>query len=267
MPSDAITPRAVPGAGEPRAAEPAMLSHAPSPPTILVVDDDAALRLSVRHVLEALGATVYVATTGREALRVAPAIAAARGPDLVVLAVELPDMDGAAVCGALRAWTDVPVLVLSGRGSEADKVRLLDAGADDYVTKPFGAGEFAARVRARLRAARVRSARPEVPPRARLRIGDLELDVDGRVAMRDGRDLRLTRTEWEILRTLTVHAGRTLTHQEIFDAVWGQPFGDAVKSVRVHVTNLRRKVERVPSTPELIVTVRRDGYRLALPLA
>lgn len=237
---------------------------APSP-TILVVDDEPPIRAAVRHVLEALGATVYEAATGSDALAVAPALAASRGPDLVVLDVGLPDMDGAAVCRALRAWSAAPVLVLSGRHSEAEKVRLLDAGADDYLTKPFGPGELAARVRARLRRPHVALGR--APDRAPLCVGDLVIDFDRRAAARAGRDLRLTRIEWEILRTLAARAGLTLTHQEIFDAVWGQPFGDAVKNVRVHVTNLRQKIERVPSAPELIVTARGGGYRLEVAAA
>ncbi|HEY0780549.1 MAG TPA: response regulator transcription factor [Gemmatirosa sp.] len=262
MPADPTNTHAAADSGA--SASPGTLTapETATPPTILVVDDDASMRLIVRHVLEAFGATVYEAVSGRDALAVAPAMAAARGPDLVVLDVGLPDMDGAAVCRAFRTWSRAPVLVLSGRHSEAEKVRLLDAGADDYLTKPFGAGELAARVRARIRAAGVRGAPSPTVRHGPVRVGDLVLDVDGRVATRAGRELHLTRIEWEILRTLAVRAGEVLSHQDIFDTVWGQPFGDAVKSVRVHVTNLRRKIERVPSAPELIVTVRRDGYQL-----
>jgi len=238
-------------------------AHAAAHPaaTVLVVDDEPQIRHAVRHVLEELGATVYEAATGRDALDVA----AARGPDLVVLDLGLPDMDGAAVCRELRAWSPAPVLVLSARHSEQEKIRLLDVGADDYLTKPFGSGELAARVRAQLRRANMRAAgASELAP---LRAGDLVVDFHRRVATRAGRSLGLTPIEWGILRTLAAEAGRTLTHKQIFDAVWARQFGNAAQYLRVHVTNLRRKIERVPSSPELIVTEPGVGYRFEPPRA
>ena len=227
--------------------------------TVLVVDDEPQIRHAVRRVLEELGATVYEAATGRDALD----LAAARGPDLVVLDLGLPDMDGIAVCRELRTWSPAPVLVLSARHSEQEKIRLLDAGADDYLTKPFGPGELAARVRAQLRRANMRAAgASELTP---LRVGDLVIDFHRRVATRSGRSLGLTPIEWGILRTLAAEAGRTLTHKQIFDAVWARQFGNAAQYLRVHVTNLRRKIERVPSSPELIVTEPGVGYRFEPP--
>ncbi len=231
----------------------------PVPPTVLVVDDEPQIRHAVRHVLEELGATVFEAATGRDALDTA----AARGPDLVVLDLGLPDMDGITVCRELRSWSPAPVLVLSARHSEQEKIRLLDAGADDYLTKPFGPGELAARVRAQLRRANMRAAgASELTP---LRVGDLVIDFHRRVATRGGQSLGLTPIEWGILRTLAAEAGRTLTHKQIFDAVWARQFGNAAQYLRVHVTNLRRKIERVPSSPELIVTEPGVGYRFEPP--
>ncbi len=234
---------------------------APAPPAVLVVDDEPQIRHAVRHVLEELGATVYEAATGRDALDTA----AARGPDLIVLDLGLPDMDGATVTRELRAWSPAPILVLSARHSEQEKIRLLDAGADDYLTKPFGPGELAARVRAQLRRANMRAAGGN--ELATLRAGDLVVDFHRRVATRAGRSLGLTPIEWGILRTLAAQAGRTLTHKQIFDAVWARQFGNAAQYLRVHVTNLRRKIERVPSSPELIVTEPGVGYRFDTPKA
>ncbi|MDQ6926366.1 MAG: response regulator transcription factor [Candidatus Eremiobacteraeota bacterium] len=226
---------------------------------MLVVDDEPQIRQVVRHVLEELGVTVYEAATGRAALDVA----AARIPDLVVLDLGLPDMDGAALCRELRAWSAAPVLVLSARHSEQEKIRLLDAGADDYLTKPFGPGELAARVRAQLRRANMRVTGTTEP--SPLHIEDLVVDFHRRVATRAGESLGLTPIEWGILRTLAAEPGRTLTHKQIFDKVWARQFGNAAQYLRVHVTNLRRKVERVPSSPELIVTEPGVGYRFEPP--
>ena len=231
--------------------------------TVLVVDDEAPIRRAVRHALAEqappIAGRVAEAATGAAAL----AHAAAERPALVVLDLGLPDMDGAAVTRELRAWSPAPVLVLSARHSEQEKVRLLDAGADDYLTKPFGPGELAARVRAQLRRANMRAAGgTELAP---LKAGDLVIDFHRRVATRGGRPLGLTPIEWGILRTLAAEAGRTLTHKQIFDAVWARQFGNAAQYLRVHVTNLRRKVERVPSSPELIVTEPGVGYRFEPP--
>jgi len=235
-------------------------------PAVLVVEDEPELRAALRRVLEGLGARVTEASTGADAL----AAAAHEPPDLVVLDLGLPDVQGDEVCRTLRAdpaTSHVPIVVVSARHSEDEKVRLLDAGADDYLTKPFGSAELAARVRAHLRrAASAAGTRPtEAPAVARtLRLGTLELDVVNRVATRDGRPVHLTPIEWGLLRALAAEPGRTLTHQQLFDAVWRREYGNAAQYLRVHLTNLRRKVEPNPSLPVYIVTEPGVGYRLEL---
>jgi len=228
-----------------------------APPTVLVVEDQDEIRGALRRVLEELGARVIEASTGEQGI----ALAADESPDLVVLDLGLPDVQGDEVCRAVRATSHVPIVVVSARHSEEEKVRLLDAGADDYLTKPFGPAELAARVRAHLR----RAQRADTPaaPRA-LRLGDLELDVVNRVATRAGTPVHLTPIEWGLLRALAAEPGRTLTHQQLFDAVWRREYGNAAQYLRVHVTNLRRKVEPNPSLPVYIVTEPGVGYRLEL---
>lgn len=239
---------------------PAASASTPAPDaTVLVVDDDAPIRRAVRHVLTELGVDVLEAGTGEEAL----ALAAARGPALVVLDLGLPGLDGEAVTRDLRGWCTAPILVLSARHGEQEKVRLLDAGADDYLTKPFAPAELAARVRAHLRRARLAGAAPDGPEP--LVDGPLTVDFRRRVATRDGAPLHLTPIEWGILRALAAEPGRTLTQKQLFDAVWRRPFGNAGQYLRVHVTNLRRKVERVASAPRLIVTEPGVGYRFEPP--
>ena len=222
--------------------------------TILVVDDERKIAQLIRDYLEAAGFAVATAADGREALM----RARTEHPDLVVLDLGLPDVSGDDVCRAVRAASDAPIVIVSARHSEQEKVRLLDAGADDYLTKPFGPAELAARVRAHLRRAR----RAESPNGRPLRLGDLELDLAGRVATRDGKQVHLTPIEWGILRALAAEPGRTRTHQQIFDAVWGREYGNAAQYLRVHITNLRRKVEPDPALPTFVVTEPGVGYRL-----
>jgi len=235
-------------------------------PVVLVVEDEPELRAALRRVLEGLGARVTEASTGADALDAAQR----EPPDLVVLDLGLPDVQGDEVCRTLRAdaaTAHVPIVVVSARHSEDEKVRLLDAGADDYLTKPFGSAELAARVRAHLRrAANSAHARPAEAPAAAptLRLGTLELDITNRVATREGRAVHLTPIEWGLLRALAAAPGRTLTHQQLFDAVWRREYGNAAQYLRVHVTNLRRKVEPNPSLPVYIVTEPGVGYRLEL---
>jgi two-component system KDP operon response regulator KdpE len=185
------------------------------------------------------------------------ALAAAGQPALVVLDLGLPDRPGIEVCREIRRRSKAPIVVLSARHSESEKVALLDAGADDYLTKPFSTKELLARVRAHLR--RSASSESEAPQVIRTR--GLSLDFTQRRVSRDGVDVHLTPIEWEILRNLVRQAGRTLTHRQIFDLVWGQRSGNPQQYLRVHVTNLRRKVERDPARPELIVTEPGVGYR------
>ena len=222
--------------------------------TVLVIDDEPQIRRVVRSSLEADGARVLEAATGREGAD----LAAAERPDLIVLDLGLPDMPGLEVCRELRAWSTVPVLVLSARHSDQEKAALLDAGADDYVTKPFSPVEFRARVRAQLRRARLAGA---PAGEARIETGDLVIDLARRVVTRAGGAVHLTPTEWDLLRVFAVNAGRTLTHAYLFGQVWARSHGDAQQHLRVHVASLRRKLERDPVRPERIRTEPGVGYR------
>lgn len=223
-------------------------------PTVLVIDDEPQIRRAVRLALAALPADTLEAGTGAEGL----ALAAARRPDIVILDLGLPDATGLDVCRELRQWSRVPLVVLSARHAEAEKVALLNAGADDYVTKPFGLEELAARVRAQLRRAEgERSLWLNPVVRART----LTIDLRARVVTLRGTPVHLTPIEWELLRTFVAHAGRTLTHRQLFDAVWQQAHGNAQQYLRVYITSLRRKIETNPAAPELIVTEPGVGYR------
>ena len=182
--------------------------------TILVVDDEAPIRRAVKHALEAKDVRVLESATAREATT----LAAAERPDLVVLDLGLPDADGREVLTLVRSWSATPVLVLSARHSDAEKVALLDAGADDYLVKPFSPAELQARVRALLRRGRVGAGGAGEPI---MTADDLKLDLARPGAWRDGNEIHLTRTEWDLLRVFIKHAGRTLTHQQLFRAVWG----------------------------------------------
>ena len=220
---------------------------------VLVVDDEPQIRRVVRN---ALGdeARVIESSTGRTAIDEA----AAQRPDLVVLDLGLPDMGGIEVCREIRAWSTTPILVLSARHSDAEKVSLLDAGADDYITKPFSPSELQARVRALLRRARLA---PGLGAATAVTIGDVVIDPVKPSLKRAGASVHLTKTEWELLRTMLKHAGRTLTHRQLFHAVWGNSSGDMQQYLRVHVRSLRRKIEADPVRPRLIVTEPGVGYR------
>lgn len=221
--------------------------------TILVIEDDPPIRRAVKHVLADFAEHVLEAGTGATGI----ARASADRPDLVVLDLGLPDMPGLEVCKALRRFATMPIVVLSVRDSVQDKVALLNAGADDYVTKPFSTMEFVARVNAQLR-------RVQLGPTgaARLDVGDLTIDLAQRHVTRAGRQpVHLTRTEWGILRALAVQTGRTLTHRQIYGAVWGRRFGNPQQYLRVYVTKLRRKIEEDPLRPRHIVTEPGVGYR------
>jgi two-component system KDP operon response regulator KdpE len=189
-------------------------------------------------------------------------VATAERPTLVVLDLGLPDMAGIDVCRSLRSWSAAPIVVLSARHSDHEKASLLDSGADDYITKPFSNVEFAARIRANLRRAQASQIAASVQP---MQIGSLVADFTARVLRRGSETIHLTPIEWELLRTFVTQAGRTLTHQQIFNAVWGRAFGDPQQYLRVHVANLRRKIETDPVRPQLIVTEPGVGYRFELP--
>jgi two-component system KDP operon response regulator KdpE len=231
---------------------------APTPLTVLVIDDEPQIRRIVRSALQAPTTRIVEAKDGASGLD----LAAAERPQLIVLDLGLPDMSGAAVCQSLREWTRAPILVLSARHSDTEKVALLDAGADDYVTKPFSTTELQARVRALLR----RAARGETAgAETRIESGDLVIDLVGRTLTVSGVYVHLTRTEWEVLRALATQAGRTLTHQQLFREVWsGRSYGDAQQYLRVQVAHLRRKIERDIVRPQYIVTEPGIGYRFVI---
>jgi two-component system KDP operon response regulator KdpE len=221
---------------------------------VLVIDDEPGIRRVVRNALRDDVSSVLEAPSGGDGL----SIAAAERPDLIVLDLGLPDMDGIEVCRRLRVWTSVPILVLSARDSEDEKTALLDAGADDYVTKPFGPAELRARVRAQLRRAGMAKVPGGDEP---LQVGDLLIDVARRTVTRNGSTVHLTPTEWGLLVALVKNAGKTITHQQLFRAVWGSAHGDAQQYLRVYVAHLRRKIEPNPYEPKYIVTEPGVGYR------
>ena len=224
---------------------------------LLIIEDDAPIRRALRNALGGLAERWLEAPTGREGID----LTATERPDLVVLDLGLPDCAGIEVCREIRTWSRVPIVVLSARHSDLEKVQLLNAGADDYVTKPFSTTEFAARVRALLRRARL----PADDVATVVEAHGLTIDLLHRRVSRGTTAIRLTPTEWDILRALVSHAGRTLTHQQLFDAVWGDAAGNPQQYLRVHITNLRRKVEANPARPELVVTEPGVGYRAELP--
>jgi len=224
---------------------------------VLVIDDEPQIRRAVRDALSEVSSEVAEAADGNAGID-----AAVSGrPDLVILDLGLPDMAGIDVCRHIRRASAVPIIVLSARHSEHEKVDLLNAGADDYVTKPFSVLELVARVRAQLRRVRSSAAAGSMP----VMVGTLSVDTIARRVSRNGTQLHLTPIEWQILATLLRSAGRTLTHQQIFDAVWGREFGSPQQYLRVHITNLRRKIEINPAAPEIVITEPGVGYRVELP--
>ena len=225
--------------------------------TILVIDDEPQIRRVVRNALAGEGARVLEASTGREGIDTA----AAERPDLIVLDLGLPDVSGAEVCREIRGWSQVPIMVLSARHLDAEKVAMLDLGADDYITKPFSTAEFQARVRAQLRrAGRTRAGDGET----RVEAHGIVIDLVKRSVRRDGESVHLTPIEWQLLRTLAVNPGRTMTHRQLFGEVWARSHGDAQQHLRVHVANLRRKLEQDVVRPRLIITEPGVGYRFEL---
>ena len=221
---------------------------------VLVVDDEPQIRRVVRHALASTGHRVVEAATGRDAID----LAAAERPALIVLDLGLPDMSGIEVCREIRTWSSAPIIVLSARHADQEKVALLDAGADDYITKPFSPGELQARIRAQLRRSRLA---PAAGDGQVIAIGGLSIDPVKPSLKRDGVAIHLTKTEWELLRTLLKQAGRTLTHRQLFHSVWGNSSGDMQQYLRVHIRSLRRKMEADPVRPRLIVTEPGVGYR------
>ena len=221
---------------------------------MLIIDDEPKIRALLRDALVADGVSVVEASTGAEGI----GAALESRPQLIVLDLGLPDMDGVEVCRAVREWSTAPIVVLSARHSEDEKTTLLDAGADDYVTKPFGVPELRARIRAQLRRARMR---PVPGGDAPIRVDDLEIDLARKIVRRAGTAVHLTPTEWELLHELVINDGRTLTHRQLFHKVWGQSYGDPQGYLRVYVAHLRRKLEADPYNPRLLLTDAGVGYR------
>lgn len=224
------------------------------PPRILVVDDEPNILSTLGPLLRARGYDVLTAMTGRAAVQTVERDA----PDLIVLDLGLPDIDGVEVCRILRETHNVPIVVLSARGAEGDKVRALDLGADDYVMKPFGAEELLARIRAALR-------RSDAPPLASEPIvrGNLVIDRERFRVFREGDEVRLTPKEFELLTFLAQHPGRVLTHRTILKAIWGPNGVDQPEHLRVLIGALRKKIEANPASPQYILTEPWVGYRFA----
>ncbi len=222
-------------------------------PRILVVDDESGIRKFLRVSLTAHGYEVKEASTGAEALALAPDYR----PELVILDLGLPDMTGLDVIGQLREWSSAPILVLSVLEGEKQKVAALDAGADDYLTKPFGLPELLARVRASLRRSQQLPVEDPV-----FRHEELLVDLAARRVLSQEREVQLTPTEYELLRQLVLHAGKVLTHRQLLAKVWGPEYGDETHLLRVNVSNLRRKIEPDPVRPRHLVTEAGVGYRL-----
>jgi two-component system KDP operon response regulator KdpE len=225
-----------------------------SAPRVLVVDDEPQIRRALRVALRANGYVVSEAETGEEALD----MAAGAPPDLIVLDLGLPDLNGVDVCRRLREWTHAPVIVLSVHGDEEAKVRALDEGADDYVTKPFSMPELLARMRVALRHAALQAGDGD----GVIRAGGVEIDLARRVVSRAGTEVHLTPTEYGLLRYLAEHAGRVVTHGQLLRAVLGDEYEDAIASLRVFIASIRKKLEVDPARPRVIVTEPGVGYRL-----
>jgi two-component system KDP operon response regulator KdpE len=226
-------------------------------PVILVVDDDTAIQRALGPLLRARGYEPRVAANGADALR----LFADGVPDLVVLDLGLPDLEGTEVCRRLRAASAVPIIVLSARGGEADKVQALDLGADDYVTKPFGPEELMARIRVALR-----RAAPGVPPEAgQFEVGDLTIDYDRRRVLRGDLEIRLTPKEFELLSLLARNHDRVLTHRTILKAIWGANAVEQPEHLWTLVGQLRKKLEPDAANPRYLLSEPWVGYRLATP--
>ena len=228
------------------------MNNSPALPIALVIDDEPQIQRLLRVTLEANGYRVFDAATGSDGI----AQAAQRRPDVVLLDLGLPDFEGMEILKRLREWSRVPVIILSVRDREDDKVAALDAGADDYVTKPFNSAELLARLRAVLRHAQSQGAD------AIFRSGELEVDLSARVVRQHGQEVRLTPIEYSLLRLFVTHAGKVLTHRQLLTEIWGPKAVEQTHYLRVHIAHLREKLEANPAQPEHFITEPGVGYRL-----
>ena len=219
---------------------------------VLVIDDEPQIRKLLRVSLGAHGYDVHESMSGMDSVVQAADIK----PDLVILDLGLPDIDGKEVVRRLREWSDVPILILTARDQEKEKIDALDAGADDYITKPFSMGELLARMRVSVR----RSAHVGEDPV--IQCGDLSIDLAQRRVMVDAQEIKLTPTEYDIIKILAQNAGKVLTHRQLLKAVWGDTYSDDTHYIRVYIGQLRRKIEPNPTQPRYIVTESGVGYRL-----
>jgi two-component system KDP operon response regulator KdpE len=226
-----------------------------SAPRVLVVDDEPQIVRGLKIILRSAGYAVEAAETRAEAL----AALASRPPDALVLDLVLPDGKGVEVCQEVRRWSRLPILVLSAVGDEREKVRALDAGADDYVTKPFGTDELLARLRAVMRRSTDQGTSPE------LQVGALMIDIADRRVARAGEDIHLTPIEFDLVRVLAQHHGRLVTHRQLLKEVWGPEYGAETHYLRVHVAHIRAKLELDAARPEYLITEPGVGYRLRVP--
>jgi len=219
---------------------------------ILVVDDENSIRRYLRAALSAQGFSIYEAASGQEAINAV----VSNHPDIIILDLGLPDFDGIEVTRRLREWSQTPIIILSVREAENDKIAALDDGADDYLTKPFSTGELMARMRVALR----RTANTADEPV--LQVENLRMDISRRLVMVDDNPISLTPTEYEILRLLLQNAGKVLTHRQLLRQVWGTAYESEMHLLRVNISNLRRKIEPDPARPHYLVTEPGVGYRI-----
>jgi len=224
--------------------------------TLLLVEDDPQIQRFLGTALDAHGYDLLIAGTGNEGLQ----LAATRQPDILIVDLGLPDMSGLDVIQRAREWYEQPIIVLSARDKETDKVAALDLGADDYLTKPFGIGELLARLRV---AERHRSGRSAAPDSARIQIGNVAIDLAAHRVQRDGADIHLTPIEYQLLTTLARHRGKVMTHRQLLREVWGAAHIESPQYLRIYMRALRRKIEAEPARPRLLLTEVGVGYRLA----
>lgn len=226
-----------------------------SKPKLLVIDDEVAIRKFLRASIDPNEYLLAEADNGLGGIR----MVATESPDLILLDLGLPDLDGVEVTRRIREWSQVPIIILSARGDEMNKVEALDAGANDYLTKPFGLAELFARIRAALRLSRTSSDDPVV------NVGDLIIDLGAHVVSRDGQEIHLTKTEFRLLALLAKNLGKVLTHRQLLVEVWGPEYADEIHYLRVYTQQIRVKIEEDPAQPRLLITETGIGYRLKDP--